>query len=135
MAATNAGNLFAFNADLKKFSRTVGVEFSKVKKKVSFDIFAGLIDTTPVDTGRARSGWAMTDSSPSAFVAPEGAASYPKPSVAEQPASFADPYSLIYIVNNVPYIRRLEFGHSKQAPNGMVRVTIARVESGLLAQL
>jgi len=29
----------------------------------------------------------------------------------------------IYYTNNVPYAIRLEFGHSKQAPNGMVRVT------------
>lgn len=29
----------------------------------------------------------------------------------------------IYFVNNVPYAVRLEFGHSKQAPRGMVRIT------------
>ena len=31
----------------------------------------------------------------------------------------------VYFCNNVPYAYRLEFGHSKQAPNGMVRVTAA----------
>lgn len=30
---------------------------------------------------------------------------------------------VITLVNNVPYARRLEFGHSKQAPVGMVRTT------------
>ncbi|CNL08880.1 hypothetical protein [Yersinia frederiksenii] len=29
----------------------------------------------------------------------------------------------IYFTNNVPYAYRLEFGHSSQAPNGMVRIT------------
>ncbi|WP_342221043.1 hypothetical protein [Candidatus Fukatsuia endosymbiont of Tuberolachnus salignus] len=29
----------------------------------------------------------------------------------------------IYFSNTVPYAYRLEFGHSKQAPNGMIRVT------------
>ncbi|HAV2159510.1 TPA: hypothetical protein JHK28_000140 [Enterobacter cloacae] len=29
----------------------------------------------------------------------------------------------IFFVNNVPYANRLEFGHSKQAPRGMIRVT------------
>ncbi len=29
----------------------------------------------------------------------------------------------IYFVNNVPYAYPLEFGHSSQAPNGMVRIT------------
>ena len=32
-----------------------------------------------------------------------------------------------YLSNNVPYIRRLEFeGHSKQAPDGMVRISLER---------
>ncbi|HEN3249982.1 TPA: hypothetical protein U5D40_002497 [Yersinia enterocolitica] len=29
----------------------------------------------------------------------------------------------IYFTNNVPYAYRLEFGHSSQAPNGMIRIT------------
>lgn len=29
----------------------------------------------------------------------------------------------IYFTNNVPYAYQLEFGHSSQAPNGMVRIT------------
>ncbi|MEN5258630.1 hypothetical protein [Pseudomonas protegens] len=31
-----------------------------------------------------------------------------------------------YIVNNLPYAVPLEYGHSKQAPGGMVRITLAR---------
>lgn len=33
-----------------------------------------------------------------------------------------------YIVNNLPYGIPLEYGHSTQAPNGMVRVTLARFQ-------
>ncbi|MGP0015693.1 hypothetical protein [Pseudomonas sp.] len=33
-----------------------------------------------------------------------------------------------YIVNNLPYGIPLEYGHSKQAPGGMVRVTLARFQ-------
>jgi hypothetical protein len=29
----------------------------------------------------------------------------------------------IYFTNNAPYAYRLEFGHSSQAPNGMIRIT------------
>ena len=35
----------------------------------------------------------------------------------------ANEVNTIYFVNNVPYAVRLEFGYSKQAPRGMVRVT------------
>jgi hypothetical protein len=33
-----------------------------------------------------------------------------------------------YIVNNLPYGIPLEYGHSKQAPGGMVRITLARFQ-------
>lgn len=33
-----------------------------------------------------------------------------------------------YIVNNLPYAVSLEYGHSKQAPGGMVRITLARFQ-------
>jgi hypothetical protein len=33
-----------------------------------------------------------------------------------------------YIVNNLPYAVPLEYGHSKQAPGGMVRITLSRFQ-------
>ena len=51
---------------------------------------------TPVDTGAARKSW--------------------KKAVVG---------NYIYWTNWVAYIRRLEYGHSKQAPRGMVRITLA----------
>jgi hypothetical protein len=35
----------------------------------------------------------------------------------------------IYFTNNLPYSVRLEFGHSKQAPNGMVRVAALNAQA------
>ncbi|CAI8816617.1 hypothetical protein [Pseudomonas chlororaphis] len=35
---------------------------------------------------------------------------------------------MAYIVNNLPYAVPLEYGHSKQAPGGMVRITLARFQ-------
>lgn len=35
----------------------------------------------------------------------------------------------VYITNSLPYAQRLEFGHSKQAPQGMVRLTVAELQS------
>jgi hypothetical protein len=35
---------------------------------------------------------------------------------------------IAYIINNLPYAIPLEFGHSTQAPGGMVRVTVARFQ-------
>lgn len=33
-----------------------------------------------------------------------------------------------YLINNLPYAIPLEFGHSTQAPGGMVRITVARFQ-------
>ncbi|WP_440466875.1 hypothetical protein ACKI1H_26990 [Pseudomonas sp. YH-1] len=35
----------------------------------------------------------------------------------------------IWLMNNVPYAQPLEYGHSSQAPAGMVRVTVAEFQS------
>ncbi|PWB21319.1 hypothetical protein [Comamonas sp. JNW] len=34
------------------------------------------------------------------------------------------PGQTIYLTNNLPYAKKLEYGHSKQAPGGMVRLTV-----------
>ena len=40
--------------------------------------------------------------------------------------------SVVYLTNNVPYIQKLEYdAHSRQAPNGMVRVSVALFEGVL----
>jgi len=33
---------------------------------------------------------------------------------------------VIYLVNNLPYAIPLEYGHSSQAPGGMVRLTVQK---------
>lgn len=37
-----------------------------------------------------------------------------------------------YVINNLPYAIALEYGHSTQAPGGMVRVTVARFQQIVL---
>lgn len=36
----------------------------------------------------------------------------------------------IFLMNNLPYAIPLERGHSKQAPSGMVRVTVSEMQNG-----
>jgi len=37
----------------------------------------------------------------------------------------------IYITNNLPYICKLEYGSSKQAPNGMVGLTMNNISNNI----
>ena len=53
--------------DVKKFKIKVNDELEDVlvtsqefKEKIAFDLFAGIIKDTPVDTGRARGNWMVS---------------------------------------------------------------------------
>lgn len=83
-----------------------------------------LVNETPVDTGRARANWLPSINSPRTETVGE--------SNAESPLNLN--YKLgdtIYIANNLPYIRRLNDGHSQQAPAGFVDKIIQRARSSV----
>ena len=74
------------------------------------EALARIMNKTPVDTGRARAGWRVAKTGKLKFT----------------------------VFNTVHYIIYLEFGHSKQAPRGMVAITIQELkrlyESGWFMQ-
>lgn len=118
----------AFQADLRAFSDQIGVGLGEVRRKVALDVFSKVALRTPVDTGRARLSWTVQDGAPSTDVAPEGAGGAPSPG-----AIGTQPFGVTFVANALPYIETLEFGHSKQAPQGMARLTLAETEAELLA--
>lgn len=101
---------------------------------------------TPVRTGRARGNWHLSKGSPvrsvddpSSYSEPEGegGASLPPVSAgAGQEAVERGRTKLaafrigdtLYITNALPYIDALEDGHSQQAPNGMIALTVDDLE-------
>lgn len=74
---------------------------------------------TPIVTGNARNGWITSVGGKSS--AP-GSDAFAAATMAIAGAKIGDQ---ILFTNGVVYIRRLEFGHSKQAPDGFVRITAA----------
>lgn len=81
--------------------------------------------------GRFRANWQVTFNTPAAGeiegVDPRGAATISKGSAVLQ--AFTSEYGSIWLMNNVPYAIPLEYGHSGQAPEGMVRITIAEFQT------
>ena len=121
-----AGNVHQFQADLQKFAQLVEQDVRTVRRKVALDLFSRIVRRTPVDTGRLRGSWFLTDGVV-ADVQPEGQASYPAGVVK---ATFKNPFGVSIISNCLPYAVPIEFeGHSKQAPNGMVRISLAELEA------
>lgn len=99
-------------------------------KKITMDAFSEVILKTPVDTGRARGNWqAAIGSKPAGTLEREDKSG--QLAINEAAAKVAG-FSLgqtLYLTNNLPYAMRLEYGYSKQAPAGMVRLTAQRAQA------
>ena len=82
--------------------------------------------------GRFRNNWQFSFNSPAAGtvqgVDPNGS------KASSQLKSAVDSFDMgqtFYMTNNLPYAVRLEFGWSKQAPQGMVRIVVAQYEQAI----
>lgn len=100
-----------------------------VVKKITMEAFKRVILRTPVDTGRARANWSVSEGDIGTTYEVE---SYDKQgnktiSTATRAVNGWDCHGSIFLSNNVPYIIPLEYGGSDQAPNGMVRLTVAEM--------
>lgn len=118
-------SLGTFSIDLSKFAKKAMGNVKQVVGQACFAIGEDIkTPATPMDTGRARAGWIWQTGSISAYKPPKG--NYPDSG--KGPA--ITPFNLgdtLYLANNVEYIKVLEDGWSKkQAPAGMVKVTLTR---------
>lgn len=114
-----------FSDQLRKFAEKTGAKMETVVRKTILDLQTSVVNLSPVDTGRFRANW-MTGigSANKATVTVEdksGAVSLARVDTAL--AGWA-PGQTIWLTNALPYAARLEYGWSKQAPGGMVRLTV-----------
>lgn len=114
-----------FAIDLTRFVEKAKGNADMVVRKTALDIFDRVIHRTPVDTGRARGNWAcaIDGYSASATGKLDKGGTTTIGNVSKVVGS-ARAGQVIYLTNTMPYIMPLENGSSKQAPNGMVTVTL-----------
>ncbi len=115
--------LGTFSIDLSKFAKKAMGNVKQVVGQACTSIGEDIKDITPFDTGRAKAGWQWQVGSISSFNPPPG--NYPNsPRLTIPSFGLGD---TLYLANNVEYIKVLEDGWSKkQAPAGMVKVTLTR---------
>lgn len=105
---------------------------NQLMRALSLEALGRIMLKTPVDTGRARANWNVSIDAPDTSTN-EAA------TIADAPAKQAEGGARIagadffagdeiYITNGLPYIKPLEDGHSKQAPQGMVAVTVQELK-------
>jgi hypothetical protein len=124
-----------FALQLAEFAKKAGANADLVVQKVAIDLLGRVVMRSPVDTGRFRANWAVTVGAPSTGTteATDKSGNGAVEAGSRVLASFQVGPS-IFITNNLPYGPRLEYeGWSKQAPAGMVRVSVAEFE-GLIAK-
>lgn len=118
-----------FTLDIQAFVAKAKKNPETVMRSVSLKLFSAVIKASPVDTGRFRGNWQTTGVTPAtgliAGVDPTGNKAVNSAATFITNAPGWDTFTL---TNNLPYAERLEYGWSKQAPVGMVRVNIARFQ-------
>ncbi len=119
----------SFSSDFARFAKLTNSSLDEAGRAIALEAFGSIIKDTPVKSGRAKGNWQTSIGIPK-----EGEVDRTGegPALAEL-SSEASKFSmgkLIWLSNNLPYIYRLEFlGWSKQAPSGMARKNVARIQS------
>lgn len=119
-----------FALDLARFAEKAEGNAEKIVRKVGIDMFSRTVERTPVDTGRARANWNVSIGSASFRVSEETDKGGESTKARIRNALHDWKQGDIYLMNSLPYIRRLEYdGWSGQAPQGMVRITVAEFQT------
>jgi hypothetical protein len=121
-----------FTAQIGAFVEKAKGNMDLVVRKIALDMFSRVIQKSPVDTGRFKGNWQVAIGSiPAGTLKLDdktGTATMAKVTAATLQLEAGQ---VIYLVNNLPYAQALEYGHSKQAPSGMVRLTIAEFNAAV----
>ncbi len=111
-----------FKRNFAKLIQKVGDKADQVVRHAALELQSAMVLRSPVDTGRFRSNWQCGIGAVNTTISePAGSDAKGRTSVALQGWQ---PGQTIYLTNSLPYAHRLEYGHSQQAPNGMVRLTV-----------
>lgn len=108
---------------LASLVRKTNNELDRIYRRAAMDLFYAVALPSPVKTGRFRANWNVAYAAPDLSTSTSTDSSRLHREIAKVKSLPAD--GTIYLTNNLVYAIKLEYGHSAQAPNGMVRLGIA----------
>lgn len=121
-----------FALDIKAWCDKAKDRADLVVRKVALDVGSRVVQRSPVDTGRFRANWQYGVGQANATVTAQtdqsGTATIARIATAAASARLGD---VIYLSNSLPYALRLEAGYSKQAPAGVVGLTVAEFQAAV----
>lgn len=112
--------------------RGLNMATEDVVRRITLEVHANLVETTPVDTGWARANWVPRVGSPTTDpVGTPGAQGVGAASAASQAGlagvlNYRLSQGVVWITNNVSYISALNDGHSRQQPAAFVQRAIRK---------
>lgn len=118
-----------FSKSIEKFGNATVKQIDSEVRKVAFNLYSDIVKSSPVKTGRFRGANMISIDTPT-NTAPIEVRKNP---IGEETSKLKVPIEGrdIYIQNNIAYATELEFGKSKQAPQGIYRINLLRYKQGL----
>jgi len=112
----------SFSKLVNDFAKEVPELAVQVCNKASLELFERVVMDTPVDTGRARGNWQISiGSAVNSELNTEDKDGSQTIGKATSEILSDKTTAPIFIQNNLPYIKKLEYGYSKKSPRGMLR--------------
>lgn len=109
-----------FSIPLARLAEKMRLDVETVVQKSTLDVFRSVVLKSPRDTGRFVANWNTSYATPNAATTQSTDQAR---GLAEAALAATLPVgNVVYLSNGLPYARRLEYGYSKQAPSGMVRL-------------
>ena len=119
----------SFSLQIEKWTEETQKRVTLAVRKIALDVFERIILKSPVDTGRFRGNWQVQIGSiPTGTLEIDDKSGQVTVAKAQAEVLGVKAGDTIYLINNLPYARRLEYGWSNQAPEGMVRTTVAEYQ-------
>lgn len=122
-----------FALNLAKQIKAANDKAESIVKVTMIELFSRVIQKSPVDTGRFRANWNCSIGSPDLSTSQE--IDHSGSGAISKATSTVVSYTLngqsVFLTNNLPYADRLENGWSKQAPNGMVRLSVMEIQNSV----
>lgn len=117
--------------DMERYIEGKKIALHDALRLAFLEIGVSIIENTPVDEGFARGSWTFSQSKNPVFNSKADKSGQAAISSLENGVSQAKKYAVYYLLSNLVYMPRLEYGWSQQAPAGMIRTSINRFETEL----
>lgn len=112
-----------FSIPLAQLAEKIKADLETVVQKSTLQVFGAVVQKTPVKSGRARANWNASQGTPNIATSLTVDQSRGGREAAKGGTFAAG--GVTFLSNGLPYIGKLEYGSSKQAPQGMVRTSAA----------